>query len=112
MHFQRLITLTLLAVSPVAHAHGEEVLVSFYAQAIAVVVCFAGLQFLPVARPHRLVGSIACIAGVVLAEFVISDVPYNDNRVVITIAMIVLPIMLTAGAVLIGMANAKRKAKT
>ena len=112
MRLRLLITLTLLAVAPVAHAHGEEVLVSFYAQAIAVVMCFAGLQFLPVARPHRVVGSIVCVAGVMLAEFVVSDVSYNDNRVVITIVMVVLPIMLTTGSVLIGMANTKRKAKT
>lgn len=112
MYLQWSVILTLLAISPVANAHGEEFLVSLYAQAISAVVCLAGLQFLPVARPHRLLGSIACIAGVMLAEFVVSDVPYDDNRVVITIAMIALPITLAAGAVVIGMASTKRKART
>ena len=111
MRFYLFIALTQLAVAP-AHAHGEEVLVSLYAQAIAVVACFVGLQFVPVAKPHRLSGSIACIAGVVLAEFVVSNVPYNDNRAVITIAMVIFPILAAAGSVLIGRASAKRKAKT
>jgi len=111
MRLHLFIALTLLAVAP-AHAHGEEILVSFYAQAIAVAACFVGLQIVPVAKPHRLSGSIACIAGVVLAEFVVSNVPYNDNRVVITMAMVILPIMAAAGSVLIGRASANRKAKT
>ena len=99
--------IALLAVAPFAHAHGEDILVSFYAQAIAVVVCFAGLQLLPAARAHRLFGFIACIAGVVVADFAVSDITYNDNRIVITIAMVVTPIISTAGGVLVARAYAR-----
>jgi phosphate/sulfate permease len=102
----------LLAISQAAQAHGEEILVSFYAQAIAVVACFAGLQFLPVARPHRIVGVIACLAGVVFAEIAVSNVPYSDNRIAITIAMVIIPILATFASVFLGRANAKRKQRT
>ena len=112
MRHRPIILFMLLAISQAAQAHGEEILVSFYAQAIAVVACFAGLQFSPVARPYRLIGVIACVAGVMLAEFAVSEVPYNDNRIAITIAMVITPIIATVGALLIGRANAKRKQRT
>ena len=111
MRYRLSVLFILLSAAPLAHAHGEEILVSFYAQAIVVVACFAGLQFLSIARPHRLAGAIACIAGVVFAELSVSNIPYNDNRILITIAMIVAPIIATVGFVLIGRAYAKRKKK-
>ena len=104
--------LVLLGAAPFAQAHGEEVLVSFYAQAIAVIACFACLQLLPVARPHRLAGLIAAVAGVVIVEFSVADIPYQDHRMAITVAMVTVPILSTVCAVLIGTANAKRKQRT
>ena len=112
MRHRSVILLMLLAIAPFAQAHGEEVLVSFYAQAIAVIACFACLQLLPVARPHRLAGLIAGVAGVVIVELAVADIPYHDNRMAITIAMVIVPVLATVSAVLIGRANGKRKQRT
>jgi multisubunit Na+/H+ antiporter MnhG subunit len=52
------------------------------------------------------------MAGVVFVELAVANIPYHDNRMAITIAMVTVPILATVSAVLIGRANAKRKQRT
>ena len=79
-----------------AHAHGEEVLVSFYAQAITVTVVLLSLRFVPGLRLHWVAGVAGCIAGVVASWLVTADLPYMQNQLIITAVAVITPPVVAA----------------
>lgn len=75
-----------------AYAHGEQILVSFYAQAIAVAAVLLSLRLFSAFRAHWVAGLSGCFAGVVVSWFVTGNMPYMENQALITIIGIMLPI--------------------
>ena len=84
------------AVAAPAYAHGEQVLVSFYAQAIAVVAVLLSLRLIAAFRAHWVAGFFGCIAGVVVSWLTTASMPYMEHRVLITVLGVLLPAILAA----------------
>ena len=68
--------LILTSVSRIAHAHGEDVLISIYAELVSIGLCIAFLFFWPQEKPYRVIGFIGCLAGVVAGNWVFLELPY------------------------------------
>lgn len=91
----------LLAVSALAEAHGEEVVVSLFAQVIAVLgVILAVCVFRPLRR-HAVAGVLGCFAGVALDWLATGDMPYWENHELITFLAFALPVLLSCAFVLL-----------
>jgi hypothetical protein len=91
------LSLTLLPVA--ALAHGEEVLVAVYGQAIAVAATLLSLWLVPSFRPSRLVGSLACVVGAALAWLVLGPLPFLEHRALISLAAAAAPVILAVAVV-------------
>jgi hypothetical protein len=90
-----------ISTSQLAHAHGEEVLTSIYAELASIALC-VGLLFLwRRARPYRLIGVVACIIGLIVENWAVSDIPYMKHRNLITAAGLIVPVVATMLAVYI-----------
>jgi hypothetical protein len=82
-----------------AFAHGEDVLATLFAQALAIVASVVA-SFLLLRSRHRTWAGIAgCIAGVILSWTITGDLPYDDNRMFITVLDVALPLLGTLAAV-------------
>ena len=80
------------AMAAPAYAHGEQVLVSFYAQAIAVAAVLVSLRLVSAFRAHWVAGAFGCFVGVVVSWFATLNMPYLANQVLITAVGVVLPV--------------------
>jgi hypothetical protein len=83
-----------------AYAHGEDVLVSIYAQGVTVVAATFLLLTIPTFRHHRLCGAVGCIVGLAVSWLMTDDMPYRANHVLITSIGIVSPLSFAGLAVL------------
>lgn len=83
--------LALTLASPLAHAHGEEILTSIFAELTSVVLCLVFLFLHPRAKPYRGIGFFACVAGVVTENWVLADLLYMQYRHLITVAGLIAP---------------------
>ncbi|THC45311.1 hypothetical protein [Massilia sp. Mn16-1_5] len=101
--------LCLAATSQIAQAHGEEVLVSIYAQLLSVALCVLFLLFWRAARPYRLIGMAACIAGLAVADWALAPVPYTEHQTLVTTVGFVVPIITSLSAVSISRRIVDRK---
>ena len=82
-----------------AHAHGQEVLTSIYAQLATVIVVVIVLFRVREIRRYWIMGLLGCITGMVLSWWVTADMPYRRNATLITAIAVASPILLTALAV-------------
>jgi hypothetical protein len=99
--------LGLLYAAP-AYAHGEEILLSIYAQVAAVVATLLFVWLVPAVRAHWLAGSAGCIAGVVLAWALTGHLPYMQYRAIFTTVGVLAPIGVAAVCVFLARKNAPR----
>lgn len=86
--------ITLIGASVVAapaYAHGKQVLVSLYAQAIAVAAVLLSLRLVSAFRARRVAGLFGCFMGVVVSWFATANMPYMENQVLITVVGVTLP---------------------
>ncbi|MBS0311382.1 MAG: hypothetical protein JSR88_08620 [Proteobacteria bacterium] len=83
------------AIAAPAYAHGEQILVSFYAQAIAVAAVLLSIRLVSALRAYWVAGLFGCFAGVVVSWFATGNIPYMENQVLITVVGIALPIAFT-----------------
>jgi hypothetical protein len=88
-----------ISTSQLAHAHGEDVLVSIYAELVSVALCVGVLYLWRRVRRYRRTGVLACIAGLILVNLAFLHTPYDENRELITAAGIIVPIVMTMLAV-------------
>lgn len=86
--------LALLAIAPVAQAHGEEILLPFGLHLASVLGCLGYLQF-TVARRLRALCLCACVAAVALSEVLMSRLPYRENELFFTCVTVGAPIVAT-----------------
>lgn len=91
----------LLVLSAAAEAHGEEVLVSLFAEAVTVLGILLALGVSRPLRAHAGAGVFGCIAGVVLDWHLTGDLPYRENQRLITLLGIAIPLLLSAAFVLL-----------
>ena len=105
-----LYSIALTLVSRVAYAHGEEVLTSICAEIISIALCLAFVFLRKEAKPYRAIGFIACVIGVIAANWALADVPYNQYQNIITAVGVLLPLSATFSAIYISkfIANHKR----
>jgi hypothetical protein len=84
-----------------AFAHGEEAVVLLLAEVVIVVGCMAA-SFLLLRAHHRAwLGILACLVAVAVAWGITLDLPFRDNEALITSLHLVLPVVMTAAAVII-----------
>jgi len=82
-----------------AYAHGEELLVSVYSQ-VAVSVAIAAVLFLtPALRKHIKAGLVGILLGIVVAWFATGNMPFMENRSVITLVDVAFPLAFAVLAV-------------
>ena len=93
---KRAALVSLLMVPTLALAHGEDILVTIYAELLTVVAIVLALRLVPSFRRSRLGGTIFCIIGVIASWLVTSDMPYTDNQTLITTISVVLPLVATS----------------
>ena len=91
--------LGLISTSQLAHAHGEEVLTSIYAELASIALCASLLFFWRGAKPYRLIGIVACIIGLVVENWAVSAIPYMKHRNLIAAAGFIVPAAATMLAV-------------
>jgi hypothetical protein len=96
-------------VSGLAHAHGEEVLESVYAELASITVCAILLFSWHRAVDHRAIGLVACVASLVVGNWAVSDLPYMQYRYLITAVGFVIPIVATVSAIYVSHRLASRK---
>jgi hypothetical protein len=85
-----------LAALPVqAYAHGEEVLVTIYAELLTIVFVIVAFRLVPRLRRFWLGGVIACILGVVASCLATAGMPYRENMILITAISVALPLLTT-----------------
>ena len=82
-----------------AHAHGEEVLVSVFAELASIALCTLVLFTWRRALVHRVVGLVACVGSIVAEYWAVSGLPYMQYRNLITAAGFVLPLAATVSAI-------------
>jgi hypothetical protein len=82
-----------------AHAHGEEVLVSVYAQLVSIAACALVLFTWRRALAHRVTGLLACVGSIVVEQWAISGLPYMQYRTLITAAGFIVPLAATVSAI-------------
>lgn len=98
-----------ISTSQLAHAHGEDVLSSIYAELASIALC-AGLLFLwRRAKPYRLIGSVACIIGLVVENWAVSVIPYMKHRNLISAAGFIVPAVATMLAVYVAQRRGRAK---
>jgi hypothetical protein len=91
-----------------ASAHGEEVLLSFYAQAVAVVAVLLCLGLITALREHWAAGTFGCLGGVVTSWLATARVPYMENRAIITVIGVLVPPFLAGLSVYVAHRYASR----
>ncbi len=110
MRQSRWIYLVVLSlVSRAAHAHGEDVLTSIYAEIISVALCIAFLFLRKEAKPFCAIGFAACIAGVIAVNWALADVPYLQNQSMIMVVEFIMPLMATFSVIQISKIIANHK---
>ena len=82
-------------VSSAAHAHGEDVLTSIYAEIISIALCLAFLFLRKEAKQYRTIGFTACVIGVVGANWALSDVPYSQYQSLVAAVGVIVPLLAT-----------------
>jgi 4-amino-4-deoxy-L-arabinose transferase-like glycosyltransferase len=82
-----------------ALAHGEDVLATLFAQGLAIVVCVAASFLLLRSRHRTWMGIAGCVAGVIASWAMTGNMPYNDNRTLIIVLDVALPLLGTFAAV-------------
>ena len=92
-----------------AHAHGEEVLVSIFAQVASVIAVVLALFAVRAFRSYWIPGLLGCISGTVLSEWATGDMPYRQNAALITAICAGAPIVFTALSVLAAACWAMRR---
>lgn len=91
--------LVLASVSRLAHAHGEEVLMSIYAELASITLCITFLFIWHRVRPYRVIGAVACVIGVILGNWAVSGLPYMQYRNLITAVGLIVPLAATVLAI-------------
>lgn len=87
------------SVSTLAHAHGEEVLVSVFAQFVSLVICAMLIWKWRRAAGHRIIAVVACVAGVVVGDWAVSGLAYTQYQNLITVVGLIVPLGATVGAI-------------
>lgn len=104
-----LYSIPLFWVSSVAHAHGEDVLTSIYAEIISIVLCLAFLFLRKDVKQYRAVGFTACGIGVIVENWALADVPYSQYQSIVTSLGFSVPLLATFSAVYLSKLIANRK---
>jgi hypothetical protein len=97
------------SVSRLAHAHGEEVLLSIFAELASIALCIALLLIWRRAKPYRVLGAVACMLALVVENWAVSGVSYRQHRNLITIAGFIVPIAATVLAICVSQRIANYK---
>lgn len=90
----------LAALPAFAFAHGEDVLVTLYAELLTIITIILALRMVPAFRRYWRGGSAFCILGVIAAWLVTWRLPYRDNQHLITALSVALPLLATAAYVI------------
>ena len=101
--------LVFASVSQLAHAHGEEVLTSIYAEIASITLCITLLFIWRRAKPYRVIGVVACMVGVIVENWAVSGVPYMQYRNLITAVGFIVPVAATMLAVCVSQRIASHK---
>jgi hypothetical protein len=96
-------------VSPSAHAHGEEVLTSIYAEFASIILCITLLIIWRRAKPYRVIGAVACTIGVIVENWAVGGLPYMQYRNLITAVGFIFPVAATVSAIYVAQLIAIRK---
>jgi hypothetical protein len=108
-NIDRAIALIALAIAGPAQAHGEDVLLSIYAQGGSIIVVLLLLFGIATLRRYWLVGLIGLIAGTVASWNITGNWPYTENRVRITVIDVAFPLAFTVIAVLVAYLVVRRR---
>jgi hypothetical protein len=84
-----------------AYAHGQDVLVSMFAQAASVAVVLFLLFAVPALRRYWPAGLLGCIIGVLVSWLLTADIPYMANITSITIVDICCPVVFAALSIVV-----------
>jgi hypothetical protein len=87
------------SVSSLAHAHGEEVLLSVYAELASIAICLMLLFTWRRAAAHRVIGLVACVAGLFVGNWALSSLPFLQYGNLITAVGFVVPLAATVSAI-------------
>ncbi len=92
----------------IAQAHGEEVLITFFSQISAFIICCIVSIFITkkIAKPYF--GICGSIIGVILSLFITNQMPFLENFFLITIIQIFFPIIGTAISIFISNKDMKK----
>lgn len=87
------------ALPALAYAHGQDVLVTIYAELLTVFFVVLTLRLVSTFRPFWFGGTAACVFGVFASWFAVAGIPYSANQTIVTAISVILP-LLTTGAYL------------
>jgi len=94
-----LLTTSVFLTPSIAFAHGEDVLATLFAQGLAIIVSVVASFLLLRSRHRTWVGVVGCVLGVIVSWAMTGNMPYNDNRTLITVLDVALPLLGTFAAV-------------
>jgi hypothetical protein len=86
-----------------AHAHGQDVLVSIFAQLASLIIVLAVLFGVRAFRRHWISGLLGCISGTIFSWWVTGGMPYRQNANLITAIDAASPIVFTALSILVAL---------
>jgi hypothetical protein len=95
-----------------AHAHGQEVLTSLYAQLASVTVALTALFGVRECRRYWLAGLLGCISGTVLSWWVTGGMPYRQHANLITLILAVAPIAFLSLSIFAASRWARHRARS
>jgi hypothetical protein len=101
-----------VCISLPAHAHGQDVLVSIFAQMASVIIVVAVLFGVRAFRRHWISGSLGCVSGTIFSWWITGGMPYRQNANLITAIDAVSPIVFSALSILAACLWAKRRERS
>jgi hypothetical protein len=101
--------LLLASASSLAHAHGEEILVTVYAELASIAICAMVVLSWHRAVSHRVIGLMACLVSVIVGNWAVSDLPYMQYRNLITAVGFIAPLAATISAIYVSHHLASRE---
>ena len=106
---RKFIALIALVLPATAEAHGEEVLVTVFAQFVTVAAILAIISMVRALKRYSSVGFVGCFVGVAISWALTGQMPYRENRNLITMALVVLPVISTVLALVLARLLANKR---
>lgn len=99
----------LVCISPICFAHGEDVLVTIYGDALVVALFFVSLLFLKIDRSYKAIGALLFFIGYMFVWAVTADMPFNKNKLLINAIHWGIPSFLWSGTVVFAIYRERRR---